>query len=174
MAKFVSHNGTYFGWQKTLFGNTCKTTAITLLTGKCGLLKTPLQKIVTGGFLASAAFLISGGLEWELEKYYPKLPGKGQMVLSVHNGIDPSLGCDLGKFQLTLENKSSVELDLSQPHFLSQPLPEGSFTLRDKTVECFNPDQNFTLRFEPANWTKVFEVSKNVNKQQLIKFPLFH
>ena len=123
------------------------------------MLKTPLQKIVSGGFLASAAFLISGGLEWELEKYYPKLPGDGQMVLSVHNGIDPSLGCDLGRFQLKLENKSFVELDLSQSHFLSQPVPGRSFTLGDKTVECFNGDQNFTLRFEPANWTKVFEVS---------------
>ena len=34
---------------------------------KFGLLKTPLQKIVTGGFLAAVAFFISGGLDLVLE-----------------------------------------------------------------------------------------------------------
>ena len=36
---------------------------------KYGLLKTSLQKIITGGFLAAAAFFISGGLDLVLEVF---------------------------------------------------------------------------------------------------------
>ena len=39
-------------------------------SNKFGLLKTPLQKIVTGGFLASVAFFVSGGLEIVLEVFF--------------------------------------------------------------------------------------------------------
>ena len=40
---------------------------------KYGLLKTSLQKIITGGFLAAAAFFISGGLDLVLEVLANKL-----------------------------------------------------------------------------------------------------
>ena len=40
---------------------------------KYGLLKTSLQKIITGGFLAAAAFFISGGLDLVLEVFANKL-----------------------------------------------------------------------------------------------------
>ena len=40
---------------------------------KYGLLKTSLQKIITGGFLAAAAIFISGGLDLVLEVFANKL-----------------------------------------------------------------------------------------------------
>ena len=42
------------------------------LLNKFGLLKSPLQKIVTGGFLAALAFVISGGLDLLLEVFFFK------------------------------------------------------------------------------------------------------
>ena len=46
------------------------------------MLKTPLQRIVTGCFLCGLAFVASGVLELELKKGYPELPKDGQVVVS--------------------------------------------------------------------------------------------
>ena len=55
--------------------------------GRCGILKTPLQRIVTGCLLCGLAFVISGVLELQLKEGYPKLPEKGQTKLYIHNGL---------------------------------------------------------------------------------------
>ena len=55
------------------------------------MLRTPLQKVITGGFLAAIAFTISGCLELELEKTYPVKLGKNEMVISAYNGIKARL-----------------------------------------------------------------------------------
>ena len=49
--------------------------------GKVGILKTPLQRIVTGCFLCGLAFVASGILELELKKGYPELPNDGQVTM---------------------------------------------------------------------------------------------
>ena len=49
------------------------------LLGKVGLLKTPLQRVVTGCFLCGLSFVISGVLELELRKGYPDLPKAEQV-----------------------------------------------------------------------------------------------
>lgn len=58
------------------------------LLGKVGLLKTPLQRVVTGCFLCGLSFVISGVLELELRKGYPDLPKLDQAKIFVHNGLD--------------------------------------------------------------------------------------
>jgi len=59
--------------------------------GKVGILKTPLQRIVTGCFLCGLAFVASGILELELRKGYPELPNDGQTKFFLHNGLDCSI-----------------------------------------------------------------------------------
>ena len=85
--------------------------------GKCGILKTPLQRIVTGCVLCGAAFIVSGRsydlfliffyfsilltfnligvLELQLKKGYPELPASNQLKLFVHNGLDCPLEVNL-------------------------------------------------------------------------------
>ena len=53
-----------------------------LSAGKFGILKTPLQRIVTGCFLCGMAFVASGVLELELQKGYPELPKDLQVRVS--------------------------------------------------------------------------------------------
>jgi len=56
--------------------------------GKLGILRTPLQRIVTGCFLCGAAFVVSGILELQLRKGYPDLPEQGQSKVIIHNSLD--------------------------------------------------------------------------------------
>ena len=47
--------------------------------GKCNLLKTPLQRIVTGCFLVAVAFIVSGILELQLKTTFPDIPSVSQV-----------------------------------------------------------------------------------------------
>jgi len=84
--------------------------------GKFGLLKTPLQRVVTGCFLCGLSFVISGVLELELRKGYPELPKANQAKITLHNGLEcpvsfsqesESLGL---KPEIPLQAKSTIEL----------------------------------------------------------------
>lgn len=69
------------------------------LAAKCGLLKTPLQKIITGGVLLAISFLISAALETALEPTYDHAPGAvgdGDVYsarLAFHNNLGS--GCSI-------------------------------------------------------------------------------
>uniref|UniRef100_A0A8R1E0N7 Oligopeptide transporter 1 n=1 Tax=Caenorhabditis japonica TaxID=281687 RepID=A0A8R1E0N7_CAEJA len=49
---------------------------------------TPLRKMVTGGLLASLAFLITGFVQLQVNTTLPNLPGKGQCSVSFWNQFD--------------------------------------------------------------------------------------
>ncbi|EGT43101.1 hypothetical protein CAEBREN_30646 [Caenorhabditis brenneri] len=57
------------------------------LASKCVTL-TPLRKMVTGGLLASLAFLITGFVQLQVNTTLPNLPGKGQCSISFWNQFD--------------------------------------------------------------------------------------
>ncbi|KAJ8933886.1 hypothetical protein NQ314_013739 [Rhamnusium bicolor] len=61
------------------------------LFATCNFLKTPLQRMVCGGFLAAAAFAVSAVISIALESTYPVLPSSGNIQLRVYN---PS-SCDV-------------------------------------------------------------------------------
>ena len=67
---------------------------------KLGLLKTPLQKIVTGGTLLAVAFIMSGIVELILEKTYPHPPGSTSARLALHNSVP---NCDL-EFKIKIDD----------------------------------------------------------------------
>ncbi len=62
---------------------------------KIGLLRTPLQKIITGGTLVGVAFVISAIVELELEDTYPHPPEVDEARLSFHNGLAIGEPCDV-------------------------------------------------------------------------------
>ena len=135
---------------------------------KYGLLKKSLHRVIAGMVLTVVAFLISGGLEYEMEKHYPKLPGEGQMRFSVHNGIDPSTGCQFGNFSLRSEKDNrSIQLDLSKKHFLTDFVTQGDFAIVGQTVQC---NGNQELQFKNTTWTKVFD--KDSKEAQDVLFTL--
>lgn len=52
------------------------------------LVRTSLQKLVVGGFLAALAFLLSGALELRIQQDNPSLPGAGQSELVLYNSLN--------------------------------------------------------------------------------------
>ena len=69
-----------------------------LTAGKFGILKTPLQRIVTGCFLCGMAFVASGILELELQKGYPELPKDSQVRAP----------CSVSSFKIFLPRQNST------------------------------------------------------------------
>ena len=59
------------------------------------MLKTPLQKIITGGTLVAIAFVVSGCVELVLEKTYPHPPEEKQARLAFHNSYGPNCLADV-------------------------------------------------------------------------------
>lgn len=59
------------------------------ILSKIGI-RRPLQKLTLGGLLAGASFILSGVVEWELEKSYPILPTSVESQLRIFN----TLPCD--------------------------------------------------------------------------------
>lgn len=55
------------------------------LFAKCNLLKTPLQRMVCGGFLTAVAFAISAFVSMALEATYPVIPSAGQAQVRVYD-----------------------------------------------------------------------------------------
>ncbi len=49
-----------------------------MLQDKCGLLRTPLQKIITGGVLVAVSFVVSALVEMRIQRDSPHPPGKDQ------------------------------------------------------------------------------------------------
>ncbi|XP_014274045.1 peptide transporter family 1 isoform X4 [Halyomorpha halys] len=60
------------------------------ILAKLRLVRTSLQKLVVGGFLAALAFLLSGILELRIQQENPTLPGSGQSELVLYNSLNCS------------------------------------------------------------------------------------
>lgn len=58
---------------------------------KCNFLKTPLQRMVCGGFLAAVAFGISALVSLALEATYPVLPSSGNIQVRIYNPSNADL-----------------------------------------------------------------------------------
>lgn len=88
--------------------------AIYPLIAKCGI-RRPLQKLAIGGILAGISFLISAGVEIELEKTYPVLPKSGEAHFRFFN----TLPCDVRFIADSPE--------LSMPSFETFDVKQGDF-----------------------------------------------
>ena len=54
------------------------------LCAKCNFLKKPLQRMVVGGLICAASFVISGVLELELQKTYAKIPDAASKLSDIN------------------------------------------------------------------------------------------
>ena len=93
--------------------------------GKVGILRTPLQRIVTGCFLCGAAFVISGILELQLRKGYPVLPEPGQSKLILHNSLDTSCTFTLNN----LESPETYDVEVAALNSAFVILPVAGYQL---------------------------------------------
>jgi len=118
------------------------------LLGKFGVLKTPLQRIVTGCFLCGLAFVASGVLELELKKGYPELPKDGQTKFYLHNGVDCTLSVEA-----TNQNAGWGNIEGHQT--LTQILDRNPFTLSVRTTSgsCGNNLLNIPVNLDKKSKT---------------------
>lgn len=76
------------------------------LLARCNLLKSSLQRMVVGGFLAAVAFLVSALISMKLEATYPELPSAGHAQVRIYNPLDCNLIIsdlgDVDKNQITI------------------------------------------------------------------------
>lgn len=90
------------------------------LFAKCNFLKTPLQRMVCGGFLAAVAFTVSAIISIALEATYPELPSSGNIQLRVYNpssenisfasvSTELEISTSLGKYEYYLKKNIHFE-----------------------------------------------------------------
>jgi len=77
------------------------------ISDRFGLLRTPLQKIITGGVLVAISFVVSALVELKLEDTYPTPPEDEEARLNFHNGLaDCTLDIQLIDFSRPLPDIS--------------------------------------------------------------------
>ncbi|XP_023320404.1 peptide transporter family 2 isoform X2 [Eurytemora carolleeae] len=119
------------------------------LLGKCNLLKTPLQRIVTGCFLVAVAFIVSGILELQLKTTFPDIPSVSQGRLTIHNGLNTPItwkGDSASKFGPSLESSGTFSKNIDIGSFNI----EGVYNDKDfkKSITLIS-QQNLTIIFRP-------------------------
>jgi len=124
------------------------------LLAKIGLCRTDLQKIVTGGVLAGIAFIVSGILELELVKTYPRLPEAGTMHLSIYNGLNSlnsSKLCNKFESQVIITSENGKVNNLLLANSVEEIfLPEEKHNLSIGSYKCINGYYSFNeTQFQP-------------------------
>lgn len=108
---------------------------------KCNFLKTSLQRMVCGGFLAAVAFGISALISLALEATYPVLPSSGNIQIRIYNPSNTDL-----KFE-------SADLNISGtlPQYEYYANKDVSFTGNKSVPFTFNDEsRSFLLEEEKA------------------------
>merc|ERR1719427_976111 len=115
---------------------------------KCNLLKTNLQRLGAGFFLAALAFAVSGIVDLQLEKTYPKLPPAGDGQLIAYDLLPSHLNCQLN-FKL-----GDVQIDQFTE---ARNLKKGSYQL-NMTDPCgyVITDDNITITITEKESTSLY------------------
>lgn len=100
------------------------------ILSKIGI-RRPLQKLTLGGLLAGASFILSGLVEWELEKSYPILPTSIESQLRIFN----TMPCDFN-VQTNIPNNE-------------QFLVKSLTAFEEKHIYVNNSDNYFHYNFIP-------------------------
>ncbi|XP_018571394.1 peptide transporter family 1 isoform X2 [Anoplophora glabripennis] len=102
---------------------------------KCNFLKTPLQRMACGGFLAAVAFCVSALISIALEATYPVVPSSGNIQVRVYN---PSSG------NLTFES-SELGISGSLPQYGYYVNRDISFSGNNSVQFTFNEEETSFL-----------------------------
>lgn len=98
------------------------------LLNRCHLLKTPLQKMCCGGFLAATAFAVSAVVSMQLESTYPVLPSSGNIQLRVYNPSNCSGTLEISKINIQLTVEPSGYYERKDVKFDGNDTVDISFT----------------------------------------------
>ncbi|KYM98055.1 Solute carrier family 15 member 1, partial [Cyphomyrmex costatus] len=77
---------------------------------KIHFIDTPLKKLVTGGLLASVAFVAAGIVEINIEKTYPKLPTNGFAQIRIFNTMDCGVSVNLDQNPISISSLNMSEV----------------------------------------------------------------
>ncbi|XP_057341668.1 peptide transporter family 1-like isoform X1 [Microplitis mediator] len=128
-------------------------TCIYPLMAKIKFINTPLKKMVTGGFLAGLAFIVSGIVELQLEKTYPVLPSSGLAQLRLFNPNN----CDIG---IKLNNNQSFDIS---PFAMWQDTNIN--TIGDKSIE-------YEANFSKCGFEKLNRGLLNLTEKKAMSYAL--
>lgn len=108
---------------------------------KCGILRTPLQKMATGGFFVVASFLVAAGVSFAVESTNYVLPNSGEAQLRIYN----TLSCDVSVSCLKL---NTTKFSIAKGDYYKNINVEiqGNQTLPyEISSSCVNVSGNFLL-----------------------------
>lgn len=109
---------------------------------RCGLLKTALRKIVSGGVLMALSFAIYGCFSLLLETTYPVLPAAGEAQIRIYN----TLPCDI---KLASEKLNTTNEIL---------IPQGSYYKNVELQAIGNLTTSYTINSPCKNTSGTFEI----------------
>lgn len=113
---------------------------------KRGILRTPLQKMTTGGFFVVASFLVAAGVSFAVESTNYTLPGAGETQLRIYNTLpcEMSVSCvELNNTEFSIPERGyyvnvdiKVEGNASFPYEITGPClnVSGSFLLHEENT----------------------------------------
>ena len=98
------------------------------LCAKCNFLKKPLQRMVVGGLICAASFVISGVLELELQKTYAKIPDAASKLSDIN--LMSNLPCPV-TIKMLDDTNTVVFEDMinSFENKIQHDMDSGSYTL---------------------------------------------
>ncbi|EFO82401.1 CRE-PEPT-1 protein [Caenorhabditis remanei] len=117
------------------------------VAAKCVRL-TPLRKMVTGGLLASLAFLITGFVQLQVNTTLPNLPGKGQCSISFWNQFNN----DFKTCQIIVTDPNGDKRTINQSMALHENKDDKAGVF--KLFQTKSPNQKST-----SDWTLTFKIA---------------
>ncbi|PAV75579.1 hypothetical protein WR25_12590 [Diploscapter pachys] len=131
---------------------------------------TPLRKMVAGGFLASAAFLITGFVQLQVNTSLPSLPGSNEAFLSVwniaKNGCDVSVSMNAQTHKLTYQEylhlyddkEKNVPSNYYTIHDASKP-PSMSFDFTGACPDFASNKPKFNVTIPKLEGGKIYYIA---------------
>ncbi|XP_060535215.1 peptide transporter family 1-like isoform X2 [Cylas formicarius] len=134
------------------------TYAVYPVLAKCRLVRSPLQKMCAGGFLAAVAFVVSALVAIALEKGYPTLPGAGEVQLRIYD----TTRCRYS-FSTNIGLSSSIDMN----YYVNKSIPVSGdvnvdFTFDPISVTETCPQRNLVVPMTEMNAYGLYINSKGV------------
>ena len=137
---------------------------------KFNILKKPLQRMVTGGFINAAAFFISGFLELQLVKTYDKVPQIGESHAHIMNLLPCDISVRISNETGSTNNFFNIEARLNN---IIYDLKPGVHHIKIQANEaCSIKNKTVTLTFVAQDRVVTGFLVRSVDDQILNIMPI--
>ena len=137
---------------------------------KFNILKKPLQRMVTGGFINAAAFFISGFLELQLVKTYDKVPQIGESHAHIMNLLPCDISVRISNETGSTNNYFNIEARLNN---IIYDLKPGVHHIKIQANEaCSIKNKTATLTFVAQDKVVTGFLVRSVGDQNLNIMPI--